>query len=116
MLLISMNGSVGDNLGAENILVLYSYYFIYQYMKYTKDTENNRPISPISGLISRARESPHLPESKDRTVPSGSIMQGMASFILDSCKAGFSQSRTSWNICLLGFGSWTLLIYSFFRM
>ncbi|XP_072446244.1 nuclear receptor corepressor 1 isoform X2 [Chiloscyllium punctatum] len=32
--------------------------------------------APYEGLISRARESPHLSESKDRAVPSGSIMQG----------------------------------------
>ncbi|XP_059511460.1 nuclear receptor corepressor 1 isoform X4 [Stegostoma tigrinum] len=32
--------------------------------------------APYEGLISRARESPHLAESKDRSVPSGSIMQG----------------------------------------
>ncbi|GCB83374.1 hypothetical protein scyTo_0023465, partial [Scyliorhinus torazame] len=31
--------------------------------------------APYEGLISRARESPHLSESKDRVVPSGSIMQ-----------------------------------------
>ncbi|XP_067866952.1 nuclear receptor corepressor 1 isoform X5 [Heterodontus francisci] len=32
--------------------------------------------APFEGLISRARESPHLSDCKDRAVPSGSIMQG----------------------------------------
>ncbi|XP_051891481.1 nuclear receptor corepressor 1 isoform X10 [Pristis pectinata] len=52
------------------------------------------PVSaPYEGLISRARESPHLPESKDRAVPSGSIMQGTPRASSETYEEGIKYSK-----------------------
>ncbi|XP_069767340.1 nuclear receptor corepressor 1 isoform X4 [Narcine bancroftii] len=52
------------------------------------------PVSaPYEGLISRARESPHLPESKDRAVPSGSIMQGTPRATNETFEEGIKYSK-----------------------
>ncbi|XP_067823976.1 nuclear receptor corepressor 1 isoform X2 [Heptranchias perlo] len=52
------------------------------------------PVSaPYEGLISRARESPHLSESKDRTVPSGSIMQGTPRASNETFEEGMKYSK-----------------------
>ncbi|XP_078404498.1 nuclear receptor corepressor 1 isoform X13 [Cetorhinus maximus] len=49
--------------------------------------------APYEGLISRARESPHLSESKDRTVPSGSIMQGTPRASNETFEEGMKYSK-----------------------
>ncbi|XP_072909151.1 nuclear receptor corepressor 1 isoform X3 [Hemitrygon akajei] len=52
------------------------------------------PVSaPYEGLISRARESPHLPDSKDRAVPSGSIMQGTPRASSENYEEGIKYSK-----------------------
>ncbi|XP_078080657.1 nuclear receptor corepressor 1 isoform X5 [Mustelus asterias] len=49
--------------------------------------------APYEGLISRARESPHLSESKDRAVPSGSIMQGTPRASNETFEEGIKYSK-----------------------
>ncbi|XP_072326140.1 nuclear receptor corepressor 1 isoform X3 [Scyliorhinus torazame] len=49
--------------------------------------------APYEGLISRARESPHLSESKDRVVPSGSIMQGTPRASNETFEEGMKYSK-----------------------